>query len=80
MLPFHRQRKELCNEVSSNSPQCDITVESKRYCVHKLCSIRDKSKQGDTKELLINARAVENDVHHVHQYLWKDIERQSYHK
>lgn len=39
-------------------PQGNIAIEGKRDSVHKLCRIRYKRKQSNTKELLVNARAL----------------------
>ncbi len=43
------------NYIDDNLPKSDVTVQGKGHCIHKFGSVWDQSKQGNAKELLIDA-------------------------
>jgi hypothetical protein len=55
--------------VDDYARQGDVAVESKRHSVHELCRVRDEGEQGDSEELFVDARTLEDDIDDVDKYL-----------
>lgn len=53
--------------MASILPQSNVPAQRKRHGVHKLCRIRYEGKQAESEELLVDARALQDDIHDVDQ-------------
>jgi hypothetical protein len=71
MLIYSLEVKPAITKHENAVPESNIAIHSKRHGIHELCCVRDQRKQGNAKELFINARTIEDDVDDINQELCK---------
>ncbi len=50
----------------------DVAVDGERHGVHELGRVRDQSEEGNTQELFVNSRTVQNNVDDIDENLGND--------
>jgi hypothetical protein len=51
-------------------PERNVSIQSERNGVHELGGVWYESKQGNPKELLIDTRSFEHNIHHIHKQFY----------
>lgn len=51
-------------------PQRNVSAQGKRHGIHKLCRVGHKGKQADPKELLVDSRALQDDIDDFDEDFW----------